>query len=221
MLLQVRTSALSNTSGTDGNPYDMLGGKQAEAIVAELHGKYYTQTYRGKIWNASLTTASAIPLFATNATPNFFIHNPAGNMTNIVLVRINIGFHAGTGIAGAIGYAYLPNAGSGGLGTAAPYSAITAGPALRSGLVGQPYTGNVIFGSAATIGGAVPSALTVYRWSNLSQGAPITSTTSIYSMYEDFDGTVVIPPNTAFCLVGSIAIAETFMISLVAYEAPI
>lgn len=191
-------------------------------LVDSLHGRYYTQCAKGALWSATLATASAIPIFATNVTPNFIIWNPAGNTTNVVLCRLNIGFSAGTGVAGAIGYAYLPNAGGGATGTAAPMSAFTAVAAgIKSGVIGKTYAGNIQFGSAATISGTVPSAATLHRWSNLSQGAPITSTPAAYSLFEDFDGTVIIPPNTAWFPVGTPAPAETFMISLVAYEVPI
>lgn len=215
----VRTQAISNTSGTDGSDYPLLGGKMGEGIVAELHGKYYTQTYRQKLWCASLTSASAIPLAATNATPNFIIWNPAGNQTNVVLVRLNVGFSAGTGVAGTIGYSYIPLAGAGVAGTSA-ISAFTAGPALQSGVIGQKYGGNVLFGSAATVTGTAPNIPVRWRWSNLSQGAALTSTAAMYSLYEDFDGNGILPPNTALYLDASVAIAETVMISLIAYEMP-
>jgi len=211
--VQVRVAAPTNVSATDNNVYDLLGGKSQEAIVSELHGKYFTQTYRGRLWHASITAATAIPAFATNATPNFGIFNPAGNNTAVVLARFNVGFAAGTGIAGQIGYAYLNPAGTAPAGTAAPVSAYTAGPAIQSGVAGGKYAGNIIFGSSFTIGGVV-SALTIHKWANLSQGAPITTTAAMYSLFEDFDGTVIVPPNTLWCPVASAAIAETSMITL-------
>src|SRR5712664_361685 len=100
-LMQVQPGAIPASSLPDGPPAPLLGGRSGEAIVAELHGKYYAQTYRGKAWNLTLTTASAIPLFATNATPNFFIWNPVNSSVNCVLVRFTVGFSAGTGVAGA------------------------------------------------------------------------------------------------------------------------
>lgn len=199
-------------------PQNLMGGRMGEAMVAELHGKYFTQNYRGKLWHAALTAASAVPVFATNATPNWAIWNPAGNSTAVVLTRMNFGFSAGTGIAGQIGYAYLPNAGAA-IGTAAPMSAVTTGT-ITMGVVGQTYSGQVKFLTAATLTGTGISALTNYRYSCVSQGAPITSTAAMYNLWEDFDGTVIIPPNTLFCVVASTAIAETGMIAGTAYEIP-
>jgi hypothetical protein len=218
--IQIQPGPPSNNSTTDGNLYTMLGGKSAEGIVAELHGKYYTQNYRGKLWHANITTASAIPVFATNATPNFFIWNPPNNPNNVVLVRFKVGFHAGTGIAGAIGYCYIPNVTSL-VGTAAPLSAATT-TTIRPGLMGLAgYGGQVVAGSAATVTGTAPYAWVQHSWSNLSQGAPITSTAAAYSLFEEFDGSIILTPGTVFAPLASTAIAETVMISVAAYEVPI
>ena len=203
----------------DSTTPNMLAGKSGEGVVAELHGQYFTQNYRGRLWHASITTASAIPVQATNSTPNFAIWNPSGNATSVVLVRMNVGFSAGTGIAGQIGYAYL-NAGPYQLATAGPVSAFTAGPAIQMGLVGSGYGGKIQFGTAATLTGTGISVGTVYKWSNLSQGAPITSTATMYNLFEDFNGTVIIPPGIMFYPVASTAIAETGMITVSAYEIP-
>ena len=58
--IQIQPGPPSNNSATDGQLYTMLGGKSTEGIVAELHGKYYTQNYRQKLWHANITTATAI-----------------------------------------------------------------------------------------------------------------------------------------------------------------
>lgn len=204
-----------------GQITDALGGKFGEQMVSQLHPPLFSQAVQNNLWTASNATGSpvAIPLFATNATPTFGIFNPAGNTTAFVLVRYNVQFTAGTGIAGGIGYAYLSPAGSAMAGTAAPISTFTAGPSMKSAILGKTYTGNLQFFISATIGGAV-SALTLHRWSNLSQGAPITSTASFWNLFEDFDGGVIIPPNTAWAPVASVAIAETCQQSVIGYEIP-
>ena len=218
-LMQVLPQALPATSVPDGSPVTMLGGRQGEGIVTELHGKYYAQTYRGKAWNLTLTATAAIPLFATNATPTFFIWNPTGSGVNVVLTRYTVGFSAGTGVAGAIGYAFVTGV-SALVGTAAPVSAATT-LALTAGLVGGTYGGTTVGGTSATVTGTAPNAMKMHRWSNLSQGAPITTTAAIYSLFEDFDGGVIIPPGVLFCPVGNPAPAESVFQSLAGYDAPV
>ena len=193
---------------------------QRTQLIDQLHPKYFTLASSGKLWSASSTTAAAIPIFATNATPTFGIFNPAGNNTAVVLCRYNVGLVAGTGVAGNILYMFLKGAGSAAAGTAAPISTFTAGPAIQPGLLGRSYTGNIVFGTSFTIGGAV-NALAVHRQSNLSQGAPVTGTAAVYSLFEDFDGNVIIPPGTLWATGATTAIAETVVQSVLAYEVPI
>ena len=197
----------------------MAAGKAGELIVAPLHGEFYEQNYNQKLWIASLTSASAIPIAATNATPNFVIWNPAGSGVNVIPVSIHLGFAAGTGIAGQIGYSYVPNAGTS-IGTGLAFSALT-GVTIRTGQAGVAYGGATLFGSAATATGTAPYVPVRWKWSSFSQGAPITTTAMMYWLQEDFDGKLILPPNNAFYLDASAAIAETMMISLVAYEAPV
>lgn len=204
----------------DGQPVNMLGGHSGEGMVSELHGKYFTQAYRKNSWTASNAVGSpvAVPLMATNCTPTFGILNPAGNNTAVVPQRINFGWTAGTGIAGCLGYAYISPVGAP-VGTANTISTYTAGPTIQMDTCGQRYGGNIIFGISFTIGGAVFTP-TLHRWSNNGQGAPITSTATLYNIFEEFDGTVIIPPGVCWFPVASVAIAETFQISLMAYEIP-
>lgn len=216
-LNQVQVQSLPNIA--DGTLASQTGGRQGQGLVDEVHGRYFNQSYRNNLWVASNATGApvAVPLFATNATPLFGVFNPAGSGKAIVPVRINFGWTAGTGIAGCLGYAYVNPAGTAAAGTAAPISTYTAGPTIQMAQVGLPYSGQTVFGISFSIGGAV-SALKMHRWSSLGQGAPITSTAAVWNMFEEFDGTVIIPPNTLWAPVASVAIAETFQISLVAYE---
>src|ERR1700674_5968041 len=148
-LMQGLVGAPSTPSATDGASLTLLQGKQAEAVVTELHGKYYVQAYRKNLWYANIFTASAIPIFATNATPNFFIWNPPSNPNNVVLVKAHYGFAAGTGVAGALGYAYIANVTSL-VGTAAPVSAATT-TTINPALIGpNPSGGNAGGGGRPT-----------------------------------------------------------------------
>lgn len=219
---QVDVHPLPSRSLPDNmGPVNQIGGSSGEALQANLHGDYFTQTYRGRAWHASNAVGSpvAVPLMVTNASPTFAIFNPAGSGVAAVLKRITFGWTAGTGIAGCIGYAYLYPAGTAMVGTAAPISTFTAGPAIQSGVCGVAYAGPIQFVIAATIGGAKYTA-TLHKWSGIGQGAPITSTADMWTNYEDFDGTVIVPPNCAWFPVASVAIAETFQISLSAYDIP-
>lgn len=218
MLMEVQVGSPSNIGLGDNRTAMLLGGKQGEAVVTELHGKYFTWNYRQMLFHASIYTASAIPIFATNVVPNVFLWNPPTNPKAVALTSIKYNFHGGTGVAGAIGYAYLPNIAAL-TGTAAPISGATLITPV-TGIVGLPYTGKLLFGSAATLTGVAPYVPVQHSWSGISQGAPITSTAAIHSLRHEFDGDLIIPPGIFFFPVGSTAVGETMMVTISGYEFP-
>lgn len=217
--VQVRVGAPSNVNGTDNQLYDLLGGKSSEAIVAELHGKYFTQNYRGNLFYASLTSASALVAPATNATPNFALWNPAGNNVAVSLVRASYGYVSGTPAAGVIGYQYVPYAGStiGGTSAVSAFTTVT----VRSCIVGKGYAGNVLAGSAATVTGVGIAAEVTARYTGLSQG--ILAAASVppgLNMNDEFDGTMIVPPGFLWFPITSAASSATYMISAIWEEVP-
>ena len=50
MLNQVQVGGPSNVSLGDGTMPPQLGGKQGDAIVSHLHGKWYTQAIRNNVY---------------------------------------------------------------------------------------------------------------------------------------------------------------------------
>jgi hypothetical protein len=110
--LQNRVNNIPATSLPDGQPADQLGGKAGEAIIAELHGKYYTQTYRGNVFVGSTAIGGVVPP-AFNATAQvYMIWNPQGSGKNLVPINITLGYISGTSLAGNLGYSYLTGMGT-------------------------------------------------------------------------------------------------------------
>lgn len=204
----------TSTSYPPGSKPVQAGGRAAEGLVAELHGKYYTQTYNGQMFMGTTTTASAIPINSSTA-PTFVLWNPAGSGVNLVLARYSAGWVATTEAPGNIQFAYLGGAGTG-IATAAPISAFTAGTIVNGNLsVGN--TALAKFGTAATL----TTAGTVFATSGQSHLTTTgTATFGSFSIVYDFDGLVIVPPNTAFYTVASAATASTYNQSVHWYEAP-
>lgn len=216
---QIRVGAPSNVSYSDNQVYDALGGKQGDAIVSELHGKYFTQNYRGNLFYASLTSASALVAPATNATPNFALWNPSGNNVAVSLVKAYFGYVSGTPAAGVIGYQYVPYAGAtiGGTSAVSAFTTVTVRPCV----IGKGYVGQVLAGSAATITGVGIAAEVTARYTGISQG--ILASASIppgMTMVDEFDGTMIVPPGNLWFPICSAASVATYMISAVWEEVP-
>jgi hypothetical protein len=215
--------APSNISAGDGVSLPLLQGKQAEAVVTELHGKYYTQTYRGNLYWAATAFAGVTLTIATGTSPTFVIWNPQGSGKNCVLANIIITPTTAMTTASGYGYAWLINTGSA-LGTAAPFSAFTQITATRgSGNLGQPAGQNssvVLVASAATL----TTGGTAMRGNGGSAGTlAITGPATQPIIREDFDGTIMLPPGSAFIVGTTIATSGQTATNVAAtwYETPL
>lgn len=96
---QFQTGPVQSTDGVIANA---RGGLQGDAIVSQLHGANYEQTYRKNVFGvanqAAVTTTAAL---ATTYT-GLVVGNPAGSGINMVLLRFDCAQFA-VGAAGAIG----------------------------------------------------------------------------------------------------------------------
>jgi hypothetical protein len=213
-LNQIQVGGIPSQSASDGQVYSALGGKATETIVAELHGKYYTQTYRGYLFHGINAAAAAIPANGTALT-GFVLWNPSGNIKNLVPVRMTAGWSATTEAPGNIQLAFLAGAGAT-IATAAPVSAFTAATP-QNGLLGGGNATTAKFGTAATLTTA-GTVLTGTGWSHLTTTG--TATFGSFQYTYEYDGSLIIPPGVLVYPVASTATASTYNITIVWYEAP-
>ncbi len=208
----------TNISFSDGDVQNQIGGKQAEAIVAELHGKYYTQTYRGHVFHGATASAGVLlPIFSGTAV-TFAVWNPIGSGVNVVPIRATAGFVSTTGAAGNILYTFQTGVGSN-AGTGAPITAATLGTA-QNGLLGGGAKSAVNFIPATATLATANSILKPMGVSQLVTTA--TTATLMYSqIIDDFDGSVIIPPGAIFAIQGNIALLSLFNLGMTWYEAPL
>lgn len=221
-LSQVSVGAPSNTSLPASATPGMLGGKAGEGIVAELHGKYYTQAYNGNLYYASNAGAGATFSIFTNASfTGLALWNPQGSGKNLSIVKTYLGLNGAAATAeGSFGYAWLNNAGSG-LATAAPLSAFTAITATRGsaicGLAGQ--------GSSVALAGSAATLTTAMTWGRAapfsSSTGAITTQIAIGGLVDDVDGTMIVPPGCFWTLTTAIATGGTFVGTVIWEEIPL
>ena len=208
-LAQGLTQQPSNNSMADGSQPVILAGKAGEIIITELHGKYYTQCYRGAVFAGSQAVAgAAVPVY-TNTTQQAGLWNPAGSGVNLVPIRLNLGYVSTTGAAGGFCLGYVLNCGAG-LGAAG--SGITAATMnllpVNCNLQG-PKSKAIWMSAAITC--TAPAYLMNLGINQLVTTAAATGATFFNGQY-DFDGHVVIPQGTAIFFAGMIA-----MLTLVSY----
>src|SRR3990167_7946590 len=172
-------------------------------------GKYYDQVALGRVFIGSTAAAGTTYPLSTGTAMTFGLWNTSSNKW-AVLLRLGVGFTSGTIALGTVGLAHINKAGNA-IGT--PISAFTDavfGTTLRNALLGDGRASTMRFTpSAATI-----AAVTAAYWTGLShEGA--TGVGPAADGFHDFDGSVVLPPNEAVFVVGSIAQTALFSMSLV------
>lgn len=214
-----QVGAPSNTSAADGSNQPILQGKQGDANVSELHGKYYTQNYRSKLFVGSTAAGGVIPPNYSSSAQTFGLWNQGINGQQAVLVSLDMNvLTVGTPAVSGLGIAVLVNAGTG-IATGG-ISAFTSASPYRGNLSGASGTGgnSVLFTpSSAT----VPATSLALQWLPLSYLSTTTSTVGLYpTLHYDFDGSIIVPSNTAIWVVANILTGSTWNITLKWYEAP-
>ena len=101
MITEGTVGSLPNESVSDGDAKIILG-KMKDLIVSELHGKYYTSAYNGRIFAGNQAAAGAVLPIYSNTTQQCGIFNPLGSGINAIPVRLNITYVDTTGAAGGL-----------------------------------------------------------------------------------------------------------------------
>lgn len=221
-MVTVAVGPPATTSLATGATPTMLGGKQADGIVSELHGKYYTQNSWGNLfYGANAAAGAAFTIFSNATFVGLILWNPQGSGKNLSIVRASLALdtQASTAMAGW-GYTWLINAGSG-IATGAPFSAFTAITATRGsctlGATGQGAS-VALLGSGATL----TTAFANWRPANFSTSTgAITVAIAASQMSEELDGTMIVPPGVAVALTSNILSGFTASGGFIWEEVPV
>lgn len=171
----------SNSSAPDGQQAPILGGKAGEQIVAELHGKWYTSTYRGRVFSTGVLIAGVTIPVNTTTAPTFTLFNPPQSGVNCELISLDVGWPAAAAsVAGTL---------LGTTGVQTP-TAVTAGNIYATAIGGGGLP-KAAFYTAATIV-AITQHMPLLN---------ITATTDIMTAsHYEFDGTIMLTPGSLFTL---------------------
>ena len=216
-------NAPSTTSAPDASNQPFLQGKQGDLIASELHGKYYTQNYRGNVYYSATAPAGVtLTVYSATSYTGHSIWNPAGSGKNIGPIRATVTTVTVGAAMAALGFVAQTGVGAA-LGTAAPISAYTQvtatrGPANFSQLVAGQGNSVGLVGSAATL--TTAPTLFIPLGLSASTGAITTQQTAM-GVTEYFDGSIIIPPGTFFGFCQSITDAATWNCSFHWEEVPL
>jgi hypothetical protein len=203
-------------STPDGSLGTLNLGRSNEAIVAELHGKYYEQCYRGNLYYTTTTAAGVALITSSTLTPTYSLWNPAGSGKNAVLVSLMVAWGTVTTVAGGVVWTATTNAGSS-ISTTAPMVAFGTGSAINANLG----SGKIAQLKCATGGTTtIVAAATLYRTTGIAVGSTsLVAGTAWWVAREEYDGSMIVPPGNAIHLMASTALAATCCITTAWYEA--
>ncbi len=207
---QVSDPTVSNSDSTIAN---LIAGKSLEALIAQLHGKWYTHAYRGNIFHGK-TAAAGVLIPATAGTAQVFgIWNPQGSGVNVEMIAAYYGWVSTAGAVPAnIGYDVVTPA------NALTVTAITAS-APANALVSAGKASKVLFTASA----ATTTASTVLGTNGMSHLTTIGATTTVcpFVLSETFEGTIIVAPGSAIFVSGTVAPVDKFDIRWVWAEIPV
>ncbi len=211
---QVGPSLLSDGVGTQ--PFRQ--GRLGEAIVQQLHGRYYELAKRGSLFIVSTPAAGVTVPIYTNAAQQFVIYNPVSSGIDIVLKRVWVGYVSGTMVAGHMCYA-------GSVGQGAP-GTITQANVQNARLVtnlstasGAGNKGNYYSpGSPAT---ALVAANYLRPMGNSQVAQAAVGTNSPWVQMDDVEGGIIVPPQGILVVASNVAAASVSAIAALVEEVPV
>lgn len=189
--------APSNTSSADGTNQPFLQGKAAEAVVAELHGKYYTANYRGRHFITQGAAAGVTIPISSSTAPTFAVFNPLGSGVVVELGKLNVSINNATTVVSSIAWGIIT-----GLTVAPTGTAMTIG----SGNLGGTGTAQCIVYSTGTLAAAATKFFGLFSVSATSGAFP--------NFNYDHEGSILIQPGSLVHLVGTAAQTSASLNSL-------
>lgn len=198
-------SAAANNAIVNGR-----SGQLGDAIVSELHGRYYETTYRGNSFLLSVSTAAAVTAYTGSAagTPMLALFNPVGSGRNAVINKAAVANVVAASAAGTVTFALYFGA------TAAITQATVVVPwsmntQLQSGSVMTGFR-NVALTSGSAASNLIP--LASYYWATAA-GAALVNNGVV-----DLEGSVIIPPGSYVALGGSAALTSATWVGSLQWE---
>lgn len=192
---------------SDGATPNMRAGKTGEAVVQELHGRFYEQNYRGNLYsfglsNTALVSANAIATGVTSsAQPVIGLYNPATSQVNLVILQASIVTTtvANTAVAPG-GFMWVGSAGNTGVSTGSTpvnmKTLVASGSSGKAFAVSTPLTG--LTNSLAT--------LRASGIASINAAGPSTAISQALSnTVENVDGAIIVPPGGVVALMNQLS----------------
>jgi hypothetical protein len=189
------------------------GGK----VVTGLHGTYYEQASRGKLYTGVSASAGIALIAPATGGGHPTLWNPQGSGVNVSVVSLELSWVSGNNAPGAIEWAYVLATGSTHA-TGAPIA--TATLVAPVGVLGGSVEGKAKWSPATN---TFPAAPVFLRPTGISLFTGIgTTAVAPFVLRADYNGDLVIAPSTAICLCTQMATTTAvFQVAVTWEEIPV
>lgn len=179
--------------------------------------RFYSDVNQGNVFIGT-TAIAGVALPAYNATAHTFcVWNPLGSQKNIIPISLLVGYITTTSAAGNVVISYQNGMGS----QVASGAAITAAT-LVAPLNAKLGAGNSSIAKFApgTITFGAATSLLMTTGLNEDAFAATSAANQPKQAKHDFEGTLMVPPGSAICVAGNIALLSTFDVTMIWGEVP-
>ena len=209
----------ATTQSTDGTLTIGNAGRQNDALISEVHGKWYTAGYRGATFvTSTLIAGITVPVAAATLGSKFTLWNPAGSNKIVELISINVGLSAATTVVSGLGLMIQRNMST----TSGIPTSLTSQYTAPLGLSGTAAAGAY---SAAThtnvaipgVSAATPVPIPFYNI--LTFGAVTDPGAQAFDHF--FDGRILLGPDSSVALCDTVGTELTIVATLTWAEWPL
>jgi hypothetical protein len=187
-----------STSQPDGSAPLLSSGRQAELLVSEIHGKYYTSAYRKNVFKFNVT-AVTVPHIASGMVSVFSLWNPPQSNVIGELISTDIVNMLATTVVDAFGWYFSAS----NLALAGTFSTPSVANTNHfSGRLGET-PGNLVQAFTSYTHSGTPVRVDIIG----GHGAATNATA--LNIHKDYDGRVLIPPGTVISVGTSTTVATT------------
>jgi hypothetical protein len=213
---------------TDGAQAKLRQGKNAEAIVQELHGRWYETNYRGNVYSAGMGFTSisnatyTVATLGNTCTPVVGVWNPTGTGVNLVILYATLGVGVTALQATGCGpFVWCMSIGNGAISTGAQplsRSALTLTGSKARDMTNVALTGltnNLVQRFASSLGGGSNVQAAFLQ----TQAGAVTPQVS---SVEQLEGSLIVPPGGVLALLAAATgVAHSATSGLVWEEIPV
>jgi len=205
-------SSLPASSPLDGTTAPIAVGKQGDIYISQMHGAFYTNTYRQNCFiGSTLVAGIVVPFIAATLASKFSLNNPVSSGKVVEPIDINLLQVPGTANIMGEGIAFQGNCSTT---SGVPTLTTATAAGIRCAAIGSPVVPGAGVYTAATLTNVGIANLTpvIWIWNNVATTV-ITQGPTNYA----FDGKIVMPPDCISALVASINATQAAAVVSIAW----